>query len=114
MSTPIFIREEYVDVSDEEKSYIVRESDVYETGYTVDEIGKLYRACQKEHGRCVSKVYVDDISGRTKAIGWVFRSRKECDHCYKSTDTYLQETWITLYSGMPKTVTIYAKPIVIG
>jgi hypothetical protein len=112
MASPIFIQEEYVDASDSEKMYRLGSSDVYETDYTTDEIGRLYHSLQKMYGRCVSKVYVDRRDGESRAIGWVFHKRVAYDHCYKSSDTYLREVWVTLYSGKPTTV--YAEPIVIG
>jgi len=114
MASPIFIQEEYVDVSDSEHQYSTGTSEVYETTYTTNEVGDLYRALQKEHGRCVSKVYIDRKNGEPRAIGWVFRKRERRDHCYKSSDTYLLETWVTLYSGKPITTVTYTEPIVIG
>ena len=54
--------------------------------------GEIFRACQKEHGRCDSKVYVSVGSGNFQ-IGWVFVKRVKYDDC---NETFLQETWITL------------------
>ncbi len=45
-----------------------------------DNIGKLFKALQKEHGRCQGKVYVD-IQGAARQTGWVFV--KNCQY----TDT---------------------------
>jgi hypothetical protein len=64
-------------------------------------IGEIFRACQKEHGACTGKVYIDtredsDPEGtypRTIAIGWVFVKREKYED---SNETFLHETWISL------------------
>lgn len=56
-------------------------------------IGEIFRAFQKEYGRCVSKVYRDTDDGPV-AIGWVFQKREKYDD---SNETFLREVWITLY-----------------
>lgn len=63
----------------------------YETSY--EEPGKLFRAMQKEFGRCMGYVYIDK-DGKTHKIGWVFWKRQKYEDC---NETFLQETWITLY-----------------
>jgi hypothetical protein len=59
-------------------------------------MGELFRFCQKEYGRCVSKVYRDIAMGdgtyNTVNEGWVFQKRAEYTDCNK---TYLQETWVS-------------------
>jgi len=64
-------------------------------------IGEIYRAMQKEYGRCTGKVYIDrredsDPEGtypRTIAIGWVFEKREKYEDCNK---TFIHETWVSL------------------
>lgn len=72
---------------------------VYETDFS--EPGELFRACQKEHGRCVSSIYLDTPSG-TVRTGWVFQSRRPYSD---SAETYLHETWVSLFERPSKTVT---------
>jgi hypothetical protein len=72
------------------------ESDVYET--FSNEAGDLYRAFQREYGRCMSRVYVDTPDG-AKAIGWVFIQRTKYSD---SPKTFLRETWITLHTAPPE------------
>lgn len=73
-------------------------SDPYEP-FTQD-VGKLFKALQRSHGRCTSSVYVDGKDGKTKRIGWVFQKR---DRYGDTREYYLKETWITLYES-PATV----------
>jgi hypothetical protein len=61
-----------------------------------DDPGKLFRYCQKEFGRCVSRVYIDTADEEAAPVGWVFQKRVEYDDCNK---TYLRETWVTLFQG---------------
>ena len=60
-------------------------------------IGLLYKAMLKEHGRCTGRMYVDSPEG-PKAIGWCFLRRRKYDDC---AETYLCETWVTLYHEPP-------------
>jgi hypothetical protein len=59
-------------------------------------MGELFRFCQKEYGRCVSKVYRDIATGDgtydTKTEGWVFLKRANYE---RGRGTYLQETWVS-------------------
>lgn len=51
-----------------------------------------FQELQREHGRCVSKMYIDTTSGNTKEIGWVFTKREKYTD---SPDTYLKQTWVS-------------------
>ena len=86
------IRETWVNASE---GYNCGDSDWYEP-FTEDR-GELFRACQREHGRCISNVYVDVpvafYPPKTKKVGWVFQKRAKYTDC---ENTYLQETWIEL------------------
>lgn len=63
-----------------------------------DDVGRLFRDCQREYGRCRSKVYIDLPSGRVKAIGWVFEKTAR----YEDTGgAYKQEAWITFHDLPP-------------
>lgn len=59
-----------------------------------DNIGKLFRSYQKEYGKCISYVYIDNrTGGKSRPVGWVFVKKMKYDDCDKY---YLHETWITL------------------
>jgi len=64
-----------------------------------DDVGRLFRACQREYGQCTGSVYIDGKNGQVHRIGWVFRKR---DTYTNSPDTYLREVWVTLLEGPPK------------
>ena len=55
-------------------------------------IGEIFKASQREHGRCVSKVYIDRQDA-IWAVGWVFVKREQYED---SKETFLHETWISL------------------
>ncbi len=96
MSDNLYVQETYRNATED---HGIGESDVYET--FTDSPGDLYRAMQREYGRCVSKVYIDKAGGPPLAIGWVFQGRDK----YEDTDeTYLREVWVTLHDA-PDTVT---------
>ena len=84
------------------ENYISGDSGLYEP--FTDDSGKLYRSLQREYGKCVSKVYIDDENGKSKPIGWVFQKRQKYDDCNK---TYLLETWVTLHEEEPTKTTEY-------
>jgi len=89
----MLIKEEYINAT-ENAEY--GESEQY-APYTSN-IGKLFKSLQKEFGRCISKVYIDNKE-KSNAIGWVFQKRTR----YEDTrEIYLQETWVTLYEKEDK------------
>ena len=105
MTTNLFVQESAVNVTE---GYRCRDSEVYETMY--DTRGDLYRAMQAEHGRCVGKVYVENVFPDTFAVvdidkdnnqivvGWIFQKLA------RYTDTnepYLLETWVTVHDAEP-------------
>jgi hypothetical protein len=79
------------------------ESGLYEP--FTDDIGVLFRAMQREHGRCVSSVYVDAPDGRRLRVGWCFQKRQEYADARPSWPDerryYLAETWVMLYEREP-------------
>jgi hypothetical protein len=62
-----------------------------------DEIGRLYRGCRREYGRCISKVYISTQTEKAIPIGWVFQKRQEYRDTYKP---YICETWVTVFTGL--------------
>lgn len=63
--------------------------------------GRLFRSCQKEYGRCTSRVYSDRKDGSTPAVGWHFLKRREYEDSGRygrPRSYYLQGAWITLYT----------------
>ena len=115
MSEYLWIQESSLEVKEVEnaegevdrKAILIFETDTYETAH--DNLGRLYRALVKEHGRCTGKVHLD-IAGKTKSIGWVFIKRAEYGDAARlpagHDKTYLQETWVTVHKAPPvKTIT---------
>jgi len=94
----ILISETWVNKTE---NYIVGESEVYET--FTDDKGKLFKNLQREYGRCISKVYVDE-GGETKTIGWIF---EKTAYYTDTKEKYIQETWITLHNSKPVTTIKY-------
>jgi len=82
----LLISEVYINAT---KNVRFGESPVFES--FTDDAGKLFKALQKEYGRCTSKVYVDTKEG-TKTIGWVFQGRQRYED---SKEIYLREVWVT-------------------
>ena len=62
------------------------ETDWYEA--FTDDRGELFRALQKDHGRCIGKVR-EEPDG--KAVGWVFEKKRKYTDCDKY---YIAETWV--------------------
>ncbi len=92
----ILIQENYVNKS---QNLRCGESDVYESRHETKT--ELYKGLVKEFGRCVSRMYNDGPKG-TKCIGWVFEKRMKYDD---SDETFIQQTWVSVHSKMPETVT---------
>ena len=90
----IWCSEDYVDA---EKHLLLGNSEPYET--YCETPGELFRASRKEYGRCTSRIYIDTSEGM-KSVGWVFLKRQAYEDSPK--ETYLQETWVTLYKGSVK------------
>ena len=93
----MLIRETWVNQS---KGYQCGDSGLYEP--FTDVICKLYLALQKEHGRCVSSMYIDNPDGSSKRIGWVFEKKMKYEDC---KEYYIQETWVELHEQKPDVVT---------
>jgi hypothetical protein len=68
----------------------------YET--FTDQKGRLFLELQRDYGRCIGKQYVDRKDGTTVQTGWVFQKRMRYQD---SPETYLHETWITVWSELP-------------
>ena len=86
----MLIQEVFVNRSED---CIFGESDSYETW--TDNVGELFRSLQREYGRCTGKQYTEFKDGTDKQTGWVFVQRRKYQDC---NDTYLQETWVTVYA----------------
>lgn len=94
---------------DDEKSIGLGEGEPYQTMY--DKLGELYRAAQKEHGRCIGYVMVDE-GGKSHPVGWVFRRRLTSSEANGDRTPTLVETVVTVYTQPPNRVWvpgIYAK-----
>jgi hypothetical protein len=66
------------------------------------DFGAIFRIARSDYGRCVSSMYVD-AEGGPRRVGWVFQKRCKYDDC---NDTYLQETWVSLYTEVPAVRTL--------
>ena len=86
----IWCSEDYVDA---EKQLLLGNSEPYETAYETP--GELWKVYRKEYGRCTGLIHIDTPEGK-KSVGWVFVKRAKYDD---SKETYLQETWVTLYKS---------------
>ena len=105
----LYVKEEVVAREKEnDEGEIVYESEVYESAY--EDVGELFRACRREYGRCISKVYIDRNDGTSQAIGWVFLKRVPYQDA--PNETYLQEAWITVHKAPPtRTIKYHYFPI---
>ena len=69
------------------------------------EIGELFRRLSREYGRCISKIYVDKMSGPPMQVGWVFEKRMEYDDAHRIRDkadrTYIRHVWVNVSNGDP-------------
>lgn len=94
----LYQQETYLNATE---GHIFGESPVYET--FTDDKGDLYRANQREYGRCTGRVFIDTPKG-AKAVGWVFVSHQR----YEDTnELYLREVWVTLHERKPETRTTF-------
>ena len=100
MPTNLYVQESFVNTT---KGYRFGDSNPYET--FTDNPGQLYRAMQKEYGRCTGYIYRNtDNPHEPQKIGWVFVKRTQYTDC---KETYLQETWITVHTAKPTRTTAY-------
>lgn len=60
-----------------------------------DNIGELFKSCQKEYGRCTSKIYVDLPDGTADPIGWVFEKTMVYEDARNTDETYVREVWVS-------------------
>jgi hypothetical protein len=87
------IRETFVDQA---KDCVFGETDWYQPW--TDDRGQLFRALQREYGRCTGKVYAERADGDAP-VGWVFERRDQ----YADTGRhgrpakyYIREVWISV------------------
>lgn len=93
----MLVEENYVNQTE---GYRIGNSGLYEP--FTDKIGLLFRAYQRQFGKCISKVYIDNNGA--KAIGWVFQKTVKYDDV---NEYYLQETWVTLHEFEPVVTKAY-------
>ena len=85
----LLVQEEWVNAT---KGYRTGSSEIYETW--CETVGELFKAMQKEYGRCKGKVYI----GENTHIGWVF---EKLEHYTDTNEPYLLETWVTVHNSPP-------------
>ena len=86
--TNLFIKEHWINRTE---NYSCGDSGLYET--FTDNKGQLFKALQKEYGRCVGKMYVDK-ENKVYQCGWVFEKIKQYDD---TNEKYIAETWVSLH-----------------
>ena len=105
MADLLWCAETYVHVEnmgkDNEKRTGLGGGEPYET--FTDNVGTLYRACMKEHGRPISKLYVGD----GKQVGWVFLKRNPPEP--EGDGKGVIETWITVWDKPPRKRVVWSK-----
>lgn len=91
----MLIRETF---TNETKGYNYGSSDPYEP-YTNNR-GELFRAMQREYGRCTSRIYIDRLGSPPIAIGWYFqkRVRYEDAHSNKPDNYFIRGVWVEIIS----------------
>ena len=82
------------------KNYINGESGWYEP--FTNSPKKLFQSCQKQYGKCVSKMYIEipyaDGTSKVEAIGWVFEKKQTYN---RSDKTFIQEVWVEVRKTKP-------------
>ena len=96
----MYIKETWIQIRDKgtenEKRYNMGNSDYYEP--FTDDLGKLFASLQKEYGRCVSKVYIDE----GQQIGWVFEKKEKFEDV---NEYFTKETWVEVHDEKPTITT---------
>ena len=82
----LYIKETFVNA---DMNYIIGESEWFEA--FTDNLGRLFRSCQKQYGKCISRIYQDTPDGTADPIGWVFQKHVKYRDC---NEYYIQETWV--------------------
>ena len=95
----MFVQESYVQRREDGTTWDSGDSGEYEP--FTDDLGRLFRSCQREYGRCVGKVYAEQEDGPGIPIGWVFEKRRQFTDC---AETYMAETWVTILARPTETV----------
>jgi len=95
MKTNLMINECWIDKTNNAG---LGESNVYET--FTDSKAILFKALQKDNGRCTGKVFIEKLDGSVVSIGWVFEKQVKYEDC---NEYFTRETWVTLHNKKPKT-----------
>jgi len=56
-------------------------------------MGRIYKECQREYGRCTGSVYVDQETGGPRKVGWFFLKRERYEDM---NELYLRGAWVTV------------------
>jgi hypothetical protein len=87
----LYVSEEYICIDGEKRFSGGGGDDPYLTRYTTT--GDLYRACVKQYGKCLGKMYVGE--DKPQQVGWIFFRKAT------NKDEYDQEVWITVFKKLP-------------
>ena len=76
MTDKLWVQESQVhitkDKTGQEVMYSLGTNEPYET--FTDNLGRLYKACIQDAGRCTGKMYIDK-DGKSQQVGWIFLKR---------------------------------------
>ena len=86
----LYVQENWINAT---KGYSCGQSEVYQTWCETK--GELFKAMQKEYGKCVSKMYIGDNTH----IGWVF---EKLEHYTDTNEPYIMQTWVSVHNSPPK------------
>lgn len=70
--------------------HLIGEEDWFEP--FTDNLGELFRALQREHGACTSKVFQDVPDGTAFPCGWYFRKKRAYEDA--PDRFYLHGVWV--------------------
>ena len=78
-------------------SYIMGESEIYETWASFADMPRLYKRWLAEYGKCTGKMYIDGTDGKPIHVGYIFLQRIPYEDARSKGETFLRETWISYY-----------------
>jgi hypothetical protein len=90
-------------------NYIFSDGDWWQTGDNT--LGTIFKAFQREYGRCTGKMYIDrpkrfDGPSTPLQIGWIFESKQRFEDArsYRPEDYYIREAWVEVSTTEPEKV----------
>jgi hypothetical protein len=80
-----------------DRGYRFGGAEPYDTGRTFAQLASVFRDLQREYGRCVSRVYLDnpEDEARPHVVGWVFEKRMRYEDA--PAQSYTREVWVSVH-----------------